>query len=82
MERDLKIGDVVLVLDRNTLKSEYRLGLVSDIHPSKDGRVRNVTVAYKNFKVGEKVHTYKGQKYTSVKRSVQRLVLLVPIEEN
>ena len=46
-ERDLKIGDVILNLGNNTLKCEYRLGLVLDVHPSKDGRVRNVTVDLK-----------------------------------
>ena len=79
-ERDLKIGDVVLILDNDALKGEYRLGLVLEVHPGKDGRVRNATVAYKNFKVGESVQIYKGQKYTSVKRSIQRLVLLVPVD--
>ena len=81
-QRDLKVNDVVLVLDTNTLKGEYRLAIVVAIHPGKDGKVRTVTVSYKNFKIGEKVSEYKGQNYTSVKRSVQRLVLLVPVESN
>ena len=71
----------IKILDQNTLKGEYRLGLIRDIHPSKDGRIRTVSVGYKNFKVGEKMHEYKGQEHTVVKRSVQRLVLLVPVKE-
>ena len=79
-ERKVQVGDIVLILDKNTLKGEYRLGRVVETHPSKDGNVRKVSVAYKNFMVGKKVSEYKGVKDTIVKRSVQRLVLLVPID--
>ena len=80
-QRDLKVGDVVLVLDKDTFKGKYKLALVTDVLPSRDGKTRKVTVSYKNFKVGEKVHDYKGQVYTSVQRSCQRLVLLVPVDD-
>ena len=56
-----------------------RLAVVTEVHQSADGLVRNVTVTYKNFRVGESVHKYSGARNTSVKISVQRLVLLVPI---
>ena len=80
-QRDIKTNDVVLLLDKNSLRGEYRLALVTQTHPGKDGKVRTVTISYKNFKTGEKVNEYKGQKYTSIKRTVQRLVLLIPVEE-
>ncbi len=80
-QRDIKKNDVVLVLDSNSLKGEYRLAIVTQTHPGRDGKVRTVTVSYKNMKAGEKIREYKGQKYTAIKRSVQRLVLLVPVEE-
>ena len=80
-QRDLKVGDVVLVLDSDTFKGKYKLAVVTGVLPSRDGRVRKVTVSYKNFRTGEKVHVYKGQMYTSVQRSCQRLVLLVPVDE-
>ena len=80
-QRDLKVGDVVLVLDKDTFKGKYKLALVTGVLPSRDGKTRKVTVSYKNFKVGEKVHDYKGQVYTSVQRSCQRLVLLVPVDD-
>ena len=80
-QRDLRLGDVVLVLDRDAFKNAYHLAVVTDVRPSRDGRVRKVLVSYKNYRAGEKIHTYKGAQYTSVLRCCQRLVLLVPIED-
>ena len=80
-QRNLQVGDVVLVLDKDVFKGSYRLAVVEEVHPGKDGLVRNVLVSYKNYKTGEKIHTYKGAKFTSVLRSCHRLVLLVPVEE-
>lgn len=80
--QNLQVGDVVLVADSNTLKGEYRLAIVTQVHPSPDGCVRSATVSYKNFRVGESVRVYKGTPYTSVKRSVQRLALLVPVSSD
>ena len=77
----MKVGDVVLVLEKDAFKGSYRLAIVDEVHPGKDGLVRNVLVSYKNYKAGEKIHTYKGAKFTSVLRSCHRLVLLVPVEE-
>ena len=78
--RDLQVGDVVLITDSNSLRGSYNLALVNDTHPGKDGRVRTVTLSYKNYKVGESVREYKGAKDVTVRRSVQRLVLISPIE--
>ena len=80
-QRDLQVGDVVLVSDSNTLRGTYSLGLVHATHPGKDGKVRTVTISYKNYKVGESIKEYKGAKDVLVRRSVQRLVLISPIEQ-
>ena len=79
-QRDLQVGDVVLVSDSNSLRGTYKLALVNATHPGKDGRVRTVTVSYKNYRVGESIKEYRGVKDVTVRRSVQRLVLLSPIE--
>lgn len=77
--RNLQVGDVVLILDRNTLRGEYRLGLVQKVYPGSDGKVRKVQLSYKNYKVGEKLFVYSGVKDILVTRAVQRLALLVPV---
>ena len=77
--RNLCPGDVVIIADRNTMRGEYRLGLVQEVFPGKDNKVRRATVMYKNFRVGEKIQTYKGyNEAVVVSRSAQRLALLVP----
>ena len=80
--RCLKVGDVVLVMDNINIsfKGKYRLARVVEIFPGPDGIVRKVKLAFKNFKVGEKMHEYQGQPDTNIERSVQRLILLVPVD--
>ena len=53
-----------------------------EVFPGLDGIVRKVSVGYKNFKVGEQVQVYGGAKEVVVIRSVQRLALLVPVDES
>ena len=77
--RDLCPGDIVAVADQNHLRGRYHIARVSEVFPSKDGKVRRVSVTYKNFKQNEKVNIYKGANDTKVIRSVQRLALLVPV---
>ena len=79
--RDLCPGDVVLVADSNVHRGEYRLAEVVEVFSGTDNKVRQATVSYKNYRAGEKLHEYKGAKPTIVKRSVQRLALLIPVEE-
>jgi len=78
--RNLVPGDIVNIADSNTLKGDFRIGRVVEVFPSADLRVRKVTVAYKNFRVGEKLYEYHGAPDTVVTRSVQRLSLVVPME--
>ena len=68
-----------MIADSSKLKSKYKLGVVEDTHVSRDGIVRSATLRYCNvdkdqrgMDVATTVH---------VKRSVQRLVLIMPIEE-
>jgi len=78
--RNLKPRDIVIIADKNTLRGEYRLGEVKEVIPSKDNKVRQVTVRYKSYKVGEKAHHYSGARDIVVSRSVHRLALLVPVD--
>ena len=79
--RPLRVGDVVLVADNNVLKGEYRLAVVESVHPSRDGVIRRVSVRYTVYKsVGKEVQL-KGGRSIVVDRSIQRLSLIVPVDE-
>ena len=78
--RNLKPGDIVLMADKNSLRGQHRIALVKRTFPGKDGKVRHVTLTYKNYRVGEKVTCYAGGTDCEVNRSVHKLVLLVPCE--
>ena len=68
--RNLSTGDVVMIQDSNGVRGNWKIGIVIKIIDSRDGRVRNVEVMYKN-----------GTTAIKVKRAVQRLIVLVPVEE-
>lgn len=78
--RNLRPGDVVIVADKNTFKGDYRLALVKEAFPGKDGKVRRVTVQYKSYRTGERPHEYRGGTDIVVSRAAQRLALLVPAD--
>ena len=79
--RNLKPGDVVLVVKESSIKGEYRLARVKETFPDEKGVVRKVTICYKNYKVGESLVEYKGAKDQECTRSVQRLALIVPVDD-
>lgn len=62
--------DVVIVADKNTLRGDYRFALVKDVFPRKDGKVHKVTVQYKSYRTGERVHEYRDARDTAVSRAV------------
>ena len=68
--RNFKPGDIVVVTDPKSLKPEYFIAKVKETFPSCDGIIRKVSVAYKNFKVGEQSHEYSGAKDRVLLRSV------------
>ena len=74
--RNLCANDVVLICEATAIKAKYRLAVVEDVKVSKDGCVRSATLRYVLVAKGdEKV------KVIRVRRSVQRLVLILPVEE-
>ena len=76
--RNLVLNDIVLIKDCNSIRGKWRLARVTEANPADDGRVRNVKVQYKICSPGI---SYKGQGFTIVERSVQNLVLILPVEE-
>ena len=80
--RNLQVGDVVLVTDNSPLIKSYQLAKVTEAQADSDGMVRTVEVGYKRYKATEKgTARYTGGSTTTLRRSVQRLVLIVPVEE-
>ncbi len=57
---------------------KWNLAQIAEATPSEDGKVRNVTIRYKNPKPGMK---YEGEPDMMVKRSVHKLVVLLLVEE-
>ena len=68
--RNLCVGDVVMICEPSPIKANYKLAIVEAVDVSKDNCVRSATVRYS-----------KGSRRITVQRSVQRLVLILPVEE-
>ncbi|XP_068247848.1 uncharacterized protein [Palaemon carinicauda] len=78
-KRNVKPGDIVLVQNCNTIRGQWKLAQVTSVQSSRDHKVRDVSVRYKIQRPGR---LYEGQDDVCVNRSVHRLVVLLPIEEN
>lgn len=78
---NLCVGDVVLVLENDPKSNTYKLARVTEATPDKDGKVRSVKVSYKSYTCKSGSTTYSVSSDITISRSVQRLCLIVPIEE-
>jgi hypothetical protein len=77
--RNLCVGDLVMICEDSKIKSKYKMGVVEVVKQSNDGVVRSATVRYVNI-----THNPRGEDDVStvhVRRSIQRLVLIMPVEE-
>ncbi|KAK4290852.1 hypothetical protein Pmani_028375 [Petrolisthes manimaculis] len=77
-KRNVKVGDIVLLQESNAVIGKWKLAQVVLVIPGHDDKVRNVTLRYKIQKPDKK---YNGEPDMLVNRSVHRLVVLLPIEE-
>ena len=84
-ERNMRVDDIVLIEYKNkSFPGTYRLGRVKDVEiDSNDGLVRNCTVVYKLVKPSSKNprNIFKDITTKEVRVPVQRLVLIIPFEE-
>ena len=75
--RNLRVGDVCFLRDRNTMRGEWRLARVTDVYPDKKGVVRNVRVKVCN--------TDSSPNYACsaqyLRRHVSNLIVIIPVEE-
>ena len=46
--RDVKVNDIVMLVDSNAVRGNWTIGRIIEVHPGKDGKVRNVTVKTQN----------------------------------
>ena len=77
--RNLQVNDVVLIVEATKIKGKYRLAVVDEVFTSSDGRVRSALVRYSL--VNTSPQGKETVKQIRVKRSVQRLSLVLPVEE-
>ena len=81
-QRNLQEGDVVLLqYESKVSKGRYRLARIVKVHPDKSGLVRTVTIQLRPRHAKEKATPYKARKMTEFPVAVQRLVVIVPREE-
>ena len=69
--RNLRKGDVVLVQDSNAVRGKWKMALVKEPLLSGDSKVRRAKLTYRTVEGGEQ----------EVERAVQRLILLVPVDD-
>ena len=78
---NLSVGDIVMLYYEGNLKDDYRLAKVLDVYPDERGLVRTVKIGYRKRNKKEKVDVYKPKPLVEEKIAVQRLSLLVPVNE-
>ena len=72
-QRNAAVDDVVIIYDKDLTRWHWKIGVISKIFHGIDKRVRYVLAKYKN---------HNSSVFTEVERPVQKLVILLPIEES
>jgi hypothetical protein len=78
-QRNIEIGDIVIVKDDNAPRCQWQLARVDQTLPSKDGLVRKVRLA-----MGDKSLSKEGKRthpLTYLERPIQKVILLVENED-
>ena len=78
IQRNVRVGDIVIVQDKNAFKGVWKLAQVSKVYHGSDKLVRNVTLRYK---INKNDPNYVGQPDSFIDRSVRSLVIILPVEE-
>ena len=76
--RNLSVGDIVMVQDSTAMRGQWKLAQVAVADPGSDGKVRDVSLRYKHQNIGARCS---GQQDVLINRSIHKLVLLLPVEE-
>ncbi|XP_067927903.1 uncharacterized protein [Watersipora subatra] len=73
--KNIKVGDIVMILDENVARSDWKIGKVTQTSPGKDGLVRNVEVILGNRHIDSEGKQL--QPPTVLRRAVNKIVLLL-----
>ena len=79
--RNIMPGDIVLVQYKGKVSSTWKLAKVVEVFPDKHGVVRTCEVAFRPKSKGEKLLPYKTKQLYHLRTAVQRLCILLPVEE-
>ena len=81
MQRNLPVNDIILIHDASLIKGKYTLAIVAETKMSKDGLVHSCKVRYGLPKYTKDSKKYVNHQWISLSRSIQRLMLLLSVEE-
>jgi len=74
-ERDVAVGDVVLLAEAENDDPTYRMGVVDSVKPGEDGHVRTVNIKYTN--PGRTPEERSPPKFTT--RPIHKVAVIVPV---
>ena len=81
-QRNVCKGDVVLIRDTGKFSAgDYRRGRIVDTFPDDQGHVRTVLVQLYRPDNRRQPDAYTGEGQVNVRMAIQRLVVLIPVEE-
>jgi hypothetical protein len=75
-ERDVAVGDVVLLAEAENDDPTYRMGVVDSVKPGEDGHVQTVSIRYTN--PGKTPEERSPPKITT--RPIHKIAVIVPVE--
>ncbi len=74
-ERDVAVGDLVLLAEAENDDPTYRMGVVDSVKPGEDGHVRTVSIKYTN--PGKTPEERSPPKFTT--RPIHKVAVIVPV---
>ena len=81
-KRNLRVGDVVMMVYKGNLVDDYRLAMVTQVFPDERDIVRTVEVSYGKRSRRESPEVYRSKPLVREKIGVQRLSLLQAVGED
>ena len=78
--RNLQVGDICVIYDRNVIRGEWRMAKVTECYPDEHGKVRNVLLMVKPKQSGS--GDYVSTQPSYLQRHVSNIVVLVPVEDS